>query len=175
MRDIIGREIDYLRISITDRCNYRCVYCMPEEGVPPKTHFDILSFEEINRFVRAVLPLGVRKIRITGGEPLVRKGVIGFISNMTSIGGISDLSMTTNGSLLPKTVSDLKNAGLDRVNISLDSLKEDRFRMITRRGRLSDVLEGIDSAIKADLTPVKINCVVVHFMRVHIMTNRLVH
>lgn len=161
MRDVIGREIDYLRISITDRCNFRCVYCMPEEGVPAKTHFDILSLEEINQLVKAVLPLGIRKVRVTGGEPLVRKGIVDFIRNLKSIGGISDLSMTTNASLLSPIAKDLKRAGLDRVNISLDSLKSDRFQMITRRGRLSDVIEGIDSAIKAGLAPVKINCVIV--------------
>ncbi|MGI6484786.1 MAG: GTP 3',8-cyclase MoaA [Thermoanaerobacterales bacterium] len=160
MRDAIGRDINYLRISITDRCNFRCIYCMPEEGVPDKSHSDILRLEEIIQFVKAVLPLGINKIRITGGEPLVRKGVVDFISNVKSIGGIGDLSMTTNASLLSPIARDLKSAGLDRVNISLDSLRSERFKMITRRDMLSDVFEGIDSAIKADLTPVKVNCVV---------------
>lgn len=161
MKDGFGRDIDYLRISITDRCNFRCRYCMPEQGVRPKAHEDILSFEEILQFVQAVVPLGIDKIRVTGGEPLVRKGVAGFISKLREINGVQDISMTTNAYLLPDMAWDLKNAGLDRVNISLDSLKPERFRKITRWGELSKVLSGIETALKAGLTPVKINCVVI--------------
>lgn len=161
MKDGFGREINYLRISITDRCNFRCKYCMPEKGVELKTHEDILSFEEIIQFVKAVAPLGITRVRVTGGEPLIRKGVIDFIKKLKSIKGIKDVSMTTNGSLLPDMAQYLKKAGLDRVNISLDSLKPNRFREITRCGELSKVLEGIGAALEVGLTPVKINCVVV--------------
>lgn len=161
MKDAIGREIDYLRISVTDRCNFRCLYCMPEKGVKLKSHGDILRFEEITEFVEAVVPLGISRVRVTGGEPLVRLGIVDFIRALRAIDGIRDISMTTNGSLLSTMARDLKDAGLDRVNISLDSLKPDRFKKITRRGKLSDVLEGVRAALEAELTPVKINCVVV--------------
>jgi cyclic pyranopterin phosphate synthase len=161
MEDGFKREIDYLRISITDRCNFRCRYCMPEKGVEPKKHEDILTFEEILQFVNAAASLGITKVRVTGGEPLVRKGVVGFIEKLSSINGIKDVSMTTNGCLLPDMARHLKEAGLDRVNISLDSLKSQRFREITRCGELSKVLQGIRAALEVGLTPVKINCVVV--------------
>ena len=161
MKDAIGRNIDYLRISVTDRCNFRCLYCMPEEGIETKAHCDILSLEEILEFVKAVVPLGISKIRVTGGEPLVRKGIVKFIHDINSIEGIQDIAMTTNGSLLSGMVGQLKEAGLDRVNISLDSLKPDKFEMVTRRGKLDDVFKGIKSALDANLVPMKINCVVV--------------
>ncbi|MDK2879092.1 MAG: 3,8-cyclase [Thermoanaerobacteraceae bacterium] len=161
MKDAIGREINYLRISITDRCNFRCLYCMPEKGMESKSHMDILRFEEILEFVKAVAPLGISKVRVTGGEPLVRKGVVDFIRELRAIDGIRDISMTTNGSLLSFMARDLKQAGLDRVNISLDSLKSERFHKITRWGKLSDVLCGIESALETGLIPVKINCVMV--------------
>ncbi|MCR4429684.1 MAG: GTP 3',8-cyclase MoaA [Tepidanaerobacteraceae bacterium] len=161
MKDAVGREINYLRISVTDRCNFRCLYCMPEEGVEPKSHPDILRFEEITEFVKAVAPLGISKIRVTGGEPLARKGVVEFVRQLHEVEGIKDISMTTNGSMLSSVAADLKKAGLDRVNISLDSLKPERFHRITRRGRLADVLRGIDAALNAGLVPVKINCVAV--------------
>lgn len=161
MKDAIGREIDYLRISITDRCNFRCQYCMPEHGVEPKSHEDILRFEEILQFVQAIVPLGISKIRITGGEPLVRKGIVPFIENLKAIEGIRDISMTTNGALLSDMAADLKKAGLHRVNISIDTLKSERFKSITRRGNISQVLEGIKAALDVGLTPVKINCVVI--------------
>jgi len=161
MKDNFGREINYLRISITDRCNFRCKYCMPERGISPKPHEDILSFEEIIQFVKAVAPLGISKIRVTGGEPLVRKGVIKFIEKLKTINGIEDISMTTNAYHLSTLAQNLKKAGLDRVNISLDSLRPHRFKEITRGGELSKVIQGIESAIKAGLTPVKINCVAI--------------
>lgn len=161
MKDVCGREINYLRVSITDRCNFRCLYCMPEEGVAPKTHYDILSFEEITEFIKAVVPLGISKVRVTGGEPLVRIGVEDFIRGLSAIEGIEDISMTTNGVLLSKMAKDLKEAGLDRVNISLDTLKPERFTKITRCGQLSDALKGIKAAIDAELTPIKLNCVIV--------------
>lgn len=160
MKDAIGRDINYLRISVTDRCNFRCRYCMPEKGVESKSHDEILRFEEILDFVKAVTPLGISKVRITGGEPLVRKGIVNFISKLSNIPEIQDLSMTTNASLLAPMTGALKHAGLKRVNISLDSLKEEKFRWITRRGKLDDVFQGIDAAIREGLTPVKVNCVV---------------
>ena len=134
---------------------------MPEEGIETKAHCDILSLEEILEFVKAVVPLGISKIRVTGGEPLVRKGIVKFIHDINSIEGIQDIAMTTNGSLLSGMVYELKEAGLDRVNISLDSLKPDKFEMVTRRGKLDDVFKGIKSALDANLVPMKINCVVV--------------
>lgn len=161
MKDAVGREINYIRVSITDRCNFRCVYCMPEKGVQQKSHNEILKFEEIVQFIRQIAPLGISKVRITGGEPLVRKGVVDFISQINQIEGIEDISMTTNGSLLAKYAKPLKKAGLDRVNISLDSLNAKKFNKITRWGKLSDVKQGIKAAISAGLTPVKINCVLV--------------
>jgi len=161
MKDALGRDINYLRISVTDRCNFRCRYCMPEQGVESKSHGEILSFEEILDFVKAVVPLGISKIRVTGGEPLVRKGIEGFVARLSAIPGIRDLSMTTNASLLAPAARSLKQAGLDRVNISLDSLKPERFHWITRRGKLEDVFDGMEAAIREGLTPVKVNCVVV--------------
>ncbi|MDI3481710.1 MAG: 3,8-cyclase [Tepidanaerobacteraceae bacterium] len=161
MKDAVGREINYLRISVTDRCNFRCLYCMPEKGIEPKSHPDILRFEEIIEFVKAVAPLGISRVRVTGGEPLVRKGVVEFVRQLRALDGIKDISMTTNGSMLASVAEDLKKAGLDRVNISLDSLKPERFHKITRWGRLKDVLDGIEAALEADLTPVKINCVAI--------------
>lgn len=159
MKDSFGRDIDYLRVSVTDRCNLRCVYCMPEEGVKPLSHQDILTYEEIIQLVEVARSLGVRHVRITGGEPLVRKDLVYLIRGIKEL-GIEDLSMTTNGTLLSSLALDLKKAGLDRVNISLDTLDPVKFRGITRRGNLQDVLDGIRSAIDAGLNPVKINTVV---------------
>ena len=122
MKDIHGRTIDYLRISLTDRCNFRCIYCMPEEGVCQLSHDDILRIEEIARVVRVAAGLGVRSVRLTGGEPLVRKGVAYLVREIARTPGIENVSMTTNGVLLPKMADELKRAGLSRVNISLDTL-----------------------------------------------------
>jgi GTP 3',8-cyclase len=158
--DAHGRKHDYLRISITDRCNLRCVYCMGEEGIGNQlSHSDILSYEEILRVVRAGAELGISKIRITGGEPLVRKDVVGLIREIAAIEGIADLAMTTNGILLPSYAAELKEAGLSRVNISLDSLQPEKFRSITRCGELQQVLDGIDAALQNNLKPVKLNTV----------------
>ncbi|VBB09136.1 molybdenum cofactor synthesis c [Lucifera butyrica] len=159
MRDGQGRVIDYLRISITDRCNFRCLYCMPSEGVRLLDAREILSYEELLRVIRVLGQYGVSKIRLTGGEPLVRKGVVNFIRNIRAIGTVKDLSMTTNGSLLRDMAPELKAAGLDRVNISLDTLDPERFTYITDKGNLTDVLKGIESAVNAGLTPVKLNVV----------------
>ncbi|MGQ9684301.1 MAG: GTP 3',8-cyclase MoaA [Anaerolineae bacterium] len=159
--DAFGRPIEYLRISVTDRCNLRCVYCMPEEGVTPLHHQDILSFEEIARLARVVVGLGVRKLRLTGGEPLARKGVEHLVAMLGAIPGVEDLSMTTNGTLLAGKAQRLMEAGLRRVNISLDTLQPERYAAMTRRGRLDDVYAGMAAAEQAGLRPVKVNVVVV--------------
>ena len=161
MKDSHGRVIDYLRLSLTDRCNFRCVYCMPEDGVCQMDHGEILRIEEIERLVHVAAGLGIRSVRLTGGEPLVRRGVVDLVRAITDIPGIENVSMTTNGVLLPAMVDDLKAAGLSRVNISLDTLDADQFRAITRVGRLEDTLAGIDAALAAGLSPVKVNAVTV--------------
>lgn len=161
MKDKHGRVIDYLRISLTDRCNYRCIYCMPEEGVQSMVHDDILRIEEIARVVRVAAGLGIRSVRLTGGEPLVRKGVVDLVREIAHTPGIENVSMTTNGVLLPKMADSLKEAGLSRVNISLDTLDPEQFHMITRRGQLHETLDGIDAALAAGFDPVKVNAVTV--------------
>lgn len=157
--DGFQRGISYLRVSVTDRCNLRCVYCMPPEGVELVSHQDILSFEEILLAVRAAVSLGIDKIRITGGEPLVRAGIVDLVSMIAAVEGVKDISMTTNGILLDKYASELVRAGLNRVNISLDTLQYKRFKEITRTGTLADALRGLEAAKAAGLTPVKINMV----------------
>ena len=157
--DGFQRGISYLRISVTDRCNLRCTYCMPPEGVELVAHEDILSFEEILLAVRAAVRLGIDKIRITGGEPLVRSGIVELVSMIASVEGVKDISMTTNGILLDKYAERLVEAGLNRINISLDTLRYERFKEITRTGTLADTLKGLESAKVAGLTPVKINMV----------------
>lgn len=160
MLDKFDRTINYLRISVTDRCNLRCVYCMPEEGIKLIDHSSVLSFEEIAEFTKCAVDLGVSKVRITGGEPLVRKGIVNLIGMISKINGIADLSMTTNGLLLDKYARQLKDAGLQRVNISLDTIDERKFATITRGGNISEVKKGIEAAKQAGLNPVKINCVI---------------
>lgn len=159
LRDTFHRRINYLRVSVTDRCNLRCVYCMPPEGIDALSHSQILTYEEILRVVRLAVGLGITKVRLTGGEPLVRKGIVGLIHSIAVLPGVSDLSLTTNGTLLGKMAADLKAAGLMRVNISLDTLKPDVFERITGRPELHSVLEGIDAAMAAGLGPVKVNTV----------------
>jgi cyclic pyranopterin phosphate synthase len=159
--DSFHRLIDYLRISITDRCNLRCIYCMPEEGIPSRLHDEILRYEEIETIARAAAELGITRIRLTGGEPLARLGVVDLVRMLAQIPGIEDLSMTTNGTLLSRYAQSLAQAGLNRVNVSLDTLSAERFRRITRRGDLHDVLEGLDAARAAGLEPVKINTVII--------------
>ncbi len=160
LSDSFNRPIDYLRLSITDRCNLRCLYCMPEEGIQLSDRKEILSFDEIYKLVVAAASIGMTKVRVTGGEPLVRPGVVELVRMLAGIKGIDDISLTTNGVLLGKFAAELKEAGLKRVNVSLDSLKEDRFRYITRGGGLGEVLEGIAKAKEVGLAPVKINVVV---------------
>ena len=164
MTDLIdgfGRHIDYLRISVTDRCNLRCVYCMPPGGVPWKPHTDILSYEEIVRVVTAAAQLGIRKIRWTGGEPLVRRDVTALVRAIAQIRGIDDISLTTNGVLLDKLAGPLAEAGLTRVNVSLDTLDPIKFRRITRLGEIDRVWRGLEAAERAGLRPIKLNAVVV--------------
>ena len=160
LSDSFQRPIDYLRISVTDRCNLRCVYCMPAEGIDLLAHEDVLSYEEIYRVATAAAELGIKKVRITGGEPLVRIGLSSLIGMLAQIDAIDDIALTTNGILLARYADELKAAGLRRVNISLDTLKPDKFRLITRGGDLDSVLEGIEAAGIAGLNPIKINVVV---------------
>ncbi|MHB8791819.1 MAG: GTP 3',8-cyclase MoaA [Thermoleophilia bacterium] len=157
--EIRRRTIDYLRISITDRCNFRCRYCIPPEGVPPIDPDEIMGFGEIVRFTEAAVEAGVSRVRITGGEPLVRRGCAGLIEQLADVPGIVDLSLTTNGSLLESRAAELKSAGLSRINISIDSLDRERFSQITGGGRLAPVLAGLDSALDAGFAPVKVNAV----------------
>ncbi|MEK6266836.1 MAG: GTP 3',8-cyclase MoaA [Clostridium sp.] len=159
MRDNYGRNINYLRISVTDRCNLRCIYCMPEKGVKSLKHDDILRFEDTLKIVKIAASLGINKIRYTGGEPLVMKDIDKLIYETSKIQGINDISITTNGILLSDMAEDLKKAGLNRVNISLDTLNSDKFRDITRIGSLDKVMEGIYKSLALGLTPVKINTV----------------
>jgi len=159
--DSHGRRIDYLRISLTDRCNLRCVYCMPEDGVEWKDPSEILSYDEIERFTRIAVGEGIGKVRLTGGEPLVRKGVTDFVRRLNEIEGIESLALTTNATLLPRFATELRNAGLERVNISLDSLDPDAYAGITRGGRLQDAIAGLDAAFDAGFAPIKLNVVVV--------------
>jgi cyclic pyranopterin phosphate synthase len=156
-----GRNIDYLRISVTDRCNLRCLYCMPEEGVAWKPHDAMLTLEEIERFVRLAAGEGFSRIRLTGGEPLVRLGIVDLVRAIVATPGIESVAMTTNGILLPKMADDLRAAGLERVNISLDTLDPATFTQITRWGDINDVFAGIDAALAVGFSPVKINAVVV--------------
>ncbi len=157
--DPFGRKHDYLRISVTDQCNLRCLYCMPEEGMEFMESEKLLRFDEIVEVVRAGAEMGIRKLRITGGEPLVRRNIEQLIADLASIPGIDDIAMTTNGIFLAKKAADLKAAGLNRVNISLDTLDPSRFRMIARRGDLSKVLEGIEASAKVGFDPIKLNMV----------------
>lgn len=162
--DGYGRKINYLRVSVTDRCNLRCIYCMKKGGLEQMERKEILSFEELETAIRTAVALGVSKVRLTGGEPLVRKGFIPFAENISRIEGINDLSLTTNGSLLEEYAGDLKSSGIKRVNISLDTLKPERYREITTTGEIEDVFRGIKAAIKSGLRPVKINVVVIRGM-----------
>jgi GTP 3',8-cyclase len=160
MYDRYSRNINYLRISVTDRCNLRCTYCMPESGITLLQHKEILTYDEIAGFTREVVKHGVTKVRITGGEPLVRKGIATLVEMISRISGITDLSMTTNGVLLGKYADDLRIAGLQRVNVSLDTIDPIEFATVTRTGIIEDVVEGIFAAKRAGLLPVKINCVI---------------
>jgi cyclic pyranopterin phosphate synthase len=160
MYDRYNRRIDYLRISVTDRCNLRCIYCMPEGSVPLIPREEILSFEEIYEVARTAVDMGVSKIRLTGGEPLVRCNIVDLVSMLADIDGVNDFAMTTNGVLLKAFARPLARAGLHRVNVSLDTLDADRYTRLTGGGDIADVLAGIEAARGAGLTPIKLNCVV---------------
>ncbi len=160
LTDSYGRQITYFRISLTDRCNFRCIYCSPsEESFRFIEHQDILRYEEILEIAEVGVEMGMTKIRLTGGEPLARKGIVDFIKQLNKIASIEDISMTTNGYYLSEMATSLKDAGLSRVNISLDSLQKEKFKEITGFYGLEKVLQGIDKSLQLDLTPVKINVV----------------
>jgi GTP 3',8-cyclase len=158
--DAFARPIEYLRISVTDKCNLRCVYCMPEGGLPWLHRDDILTYEEIEQIVAAAASAGVRSIRLTGGEPLLRRDLARLVALIAAIPGIDDIALSTNGLLLEEQLDDLVAAGLRRANISLDTLRPDRFEQIARRPGLDRVLRAIEAAVDRGLAPVKINCVV---------------
>ncbi len=161
MIDQYNRNINYLRVSVTDRCNLRCKYCMPKDGLSQIGHNDILRYEEMLRVIRAGVGLGISKVRITGGEPLVRRGVVDFIARLKSIPGLADISLTTNGVLLEQFAEDLFNAGIRRINVSLDSLNKEKYAAITRGGDLNAVLAGIREADRVGFAPIKINTVAI--------------
>ncbi|HAK60893.1 MAG TPA: GTP 3',8-cyclase MoaA [Nitrospiraceae bacterium] len=159
MRDKYDRVIDYMRISVTDRCNLRCIYCMPFEGIRPIGYKSLLGYEEITRVVTIAAGLGVRKVRITGGEPLVRRNLPFLVESISAVEGIEDISLTTNGQALKRHARALADAGLKRVNVSLDSLYPERYREITRGGDIDEVFKGIFEAERAGLEPIKINMI----------------
>lgn len=161
MKDGFNREIRYIRISLTELCNFRCRYCMPEEGICKKRHEDMMTEEEMLSAVKVATKLGINKIRLTGGEPLVKKNIVDIVSKIREIDGVDEICLTTNGSYLSKYAKDLKVAGLDRINISLDTLDKDKFRYMTRIGNLDDTLEGIDAALNENFKKVKINTVLI--------------
>ena len=160
LTDSYGRRINYLRLSVTDRCNLRCSYCMPEQGVPKLCHDEVLSYEELLRVARVAVDIGIEKIRVTGGEPLVRKGICGFLGELARISGLRELVLTTNGILLAEMAAELKRAGVQRLNISLDSMQPETFARITRGGDVQQVLAGLDAAERAGFPSHKINMVV---------------
>jgi cyclic pyranopterin phosphate synthase len=161
MYDSYNREIDYLRVSVTDRCNLRCSYCMPEAGIELKSHSAILAYEKIVRVAAAAAELGIRKIRLTGGEPLVRKNINFLIRELKAVPGVREVSMTSNGTLLDLLAAGLKQAGLDRLNISLDTLDAGRYRQVTRNGDIDRVMAGIAAAQRAGFENIKVNMVLI--------------
>ncbi|MBE7017919.1 MAG: GTP 3',8-cyclase MoaA [Ruminococcaceae bacterium] len=161
MIDNYGREIRYLRLSVTERCNLRCRYCMPEDGVFKKRHEDMLSEDEMIMVVEAASRLGINKLRITGGEPLIKKNIVSICSRASAVKGIDEVCVTTNGTLLPEMASELREAGVNRVNISLDTLSREKYAYMSRRGELDTALRGIEAAIYAGFDKVKINTVLI--------------
>lgn len=159
MRDSFGRTIDYLRLSVTERCDLRCRYCMEEAGVPKRSHAEMLTLEELAEIGEAAVALGVRKIRLTGGEPLVRRGLLDLCRSLSALPGLSELCLTTNGAQLAQFAAPLRTAGVSRLNISLDTLQPEKFAYLTRRGNLQDTLDGIAAAEAADFDRLKLNCV----------------
>ncbi len=161
MRDTFGRQVDHLRLSVTDLCDLRCRYCMGEDGVPKRRHEDILSVEECVEIGRAAVACGVKKIRLTGGEPLVRRGILDIARGLKALPGLAELCLTTNGTALAAMAGPLRAAGVDRLNISLDTLRPERYRAMTRRGELADVLAGIEAAERAGFAHIKLNAVLI--------------
>jgi len=161
MKDDFGRDIYYLRLSVTDRCNLRCIYCMPEHGINKQRHEDMLSVEEIAEIVRASAACGITKVRVTGGEPLVRKGIVEICRTISDTPGICELCMTTNGILLPEYAAQLRQAGVNRLNIGLDSIDPETYGKITRTGSLQDALDGVKTALDAGFDAIKINAVLI--------------
>lgn len=162
MLDQYGRKIEYLRISVTDRCNLRCVYCMPEEGVEQVSHSEILSFDEMTRICRICAKLGITRVKLTGGEPLVRKGLGSLLRSIKEIEGIEQVTLTTNGVLLAEQIEELAAAGLDAVNVSLDTLDRAQYMKLTRRDELEAALRGLEAALQYPDIRVKVNCVALH-------------
>ncbi|MBP3411426.1 MAG: GTP 3',8-cyclase MoaA [Clostridia bacterium] len=161
MIDRFGREINYLRVSVTDKCNLRCRYCMPAEGVCKRSHEEMLREEEMIMAVRAAASLGIKKVRITGGEPLVKRNIISICRKTARVEGIEDLSITTNGVLMPEMAKDLKAAGVRRVNFSIDTINPDKYAHITRIGKLDDALAGLEAALSTGFEKIKINAVLI--------------
>ncbi len=161
MFDRFNRQINYLRISVTDRCNLRCTYCMPEQGVVPKRHQDILSYEKMVEVAREAIALGIKKIRLTGGEPLGRKGILYLVEQLKKLPGLEELTLTTNGVLLGTMARPLKEAGIDRINVSLDTLDPKKYKKLTRIGDIKYVLKGIDAIIETGFKNSKINMVII--------------
>lgn len=161
MKDHFGREIEYLRLSVTERCNLRCRYCMPAEGICKKQHDEMLTEEEMILAVETAASLGIRKVRITGGEPLVKKNILSLCRKIAQIPGIDELCLTTNGLLLPEYAVSLRDAGVKRINLSLDTLRPERYRHITRCGTLEDALRGLKAALEAGFDKIKINSVLI--------------
>ena len=161
MKDAFGREIDYLRLSVTERCNLRCRYCMPEEGICKKRHEEMLTQEEMVRAVEAAAALGIRKVRITGGEPLVKKNLLAICEKVSRVEGIQEVCLTTNGTLLPRLAVPLREAGVQRLNISLDTLDPQKYAYITRRDEFYQAIRGIKAALSAGFGRVKINTVLI--------------
>ncbi len=161
MKDSFGREINYLRLSVTDRCNLRCRYCMPESGIEKKEHSQMLTEEEMLLAVHICASLGINKVRVTGGEPLLKKNILSLCRGIASTPGINELCLTTNGTMLPEMAQELKKAGVSRVNISLDTLDPEKYRRITRTGNLEDALKGLDAALAAGFERIKINTVLI--------------
>jgi len=164
IRDQSGRKVEYVRISVTDRCNLRCRYCMPPQGIERRSHDEVLRYEEIARVIGAVVPLGVRRLRLTGGEPLVRLGLSALARMLGDIEGVRDIALTSNGQLLARYAAELREAGLRRINVSLDTLCPERYGEITRGGELGKVWEGIEACREVGLHPIKINAVVIRGM-----------
>src|SRR5262250_866291 len=159
--DTLGRPMRDLRISVTDRCNFRCTYCMPLDEYKWIERQEVLSFEEIERLVRLFLDFGIQKVRLTGGEPLVRRDLYRLIARLAAVPGLADISLTTNGALLAEQADGLYAAGLRRINVSVDTLNKDRFTALTKRGNLDDVMAGLFAAKKAGMSPIKLNAVII--------------